>query len=104
MGRTRAAVLDGAGRAIEKHGSRRATMADIANLAGVAKGTLYNHFRTKDAVYAAALDTGLRSLAEECAPSPVRIWPTLSRLRPSGCRHQHRCAASPPTSPPCSPP
>ena len=67
MGRTRAAVLDGAGRAIEKHGSRRATMADIANLAGVAKGTLYNHFRTKDAVYAAALDTGLHSLAEECA-------------------------------------
>jgi AcrR family transcriptional regulator len=67
MGRTRAAVLDGAGRAIEKHGSRRATMADIANLAGVAKGTLYNHFRTKDAVYAAALDTGLRILAEECA-------------------------------------
>jgi len=66
MGRTRAAVLDGAGRAIEKHGSRRATMADIANLAGVAKGTLYNHFRTKDAVYAAALHTGLRSLAEEC--------------------------------------
>jgi AcrR family transcriptional regulator len=66
MGRTRAAVLDGAGRAIEKHGSRRATMADIANLAGVAKGTLYNHFRTKDAVYAAALDTGLRTLAEEC--------------------------------------
>jgi len=66
MGRTRAAVLEGAGRAIEKHGSRRATMADIANLAGVAKGTLYNHFRTKDAVYSAALHTGLRSLAEEC--------------------------------------
>jgi len=66
MGRTRAAVLEGAGRAIEKHGSRRATMADIANLAGVAKGTLYNHFRTKDAVYSAALDTGLRTLAEEC--------------------------------------
>ena len=67
MGRTRSAVLDGAGRAIEKHGARRATMADIANLAGVAKGTLYNHFRTKDAVYGAALDTGLRTLAEECA-------------------------------------
>jgi AcrR family transcriptional regulator len=66
MGRTRSAVLDGAGRAIEKHGSRRATMGDIANLAGVAKGTLYNHFRTKHAVYTAALDTGLRTLAEEC--------------------------------------
>jgi AcrR family transcriptional regulator len=66
MGRTRAAVLDGAGRAIEKHGSRRATMSDIASFAGVAKGTLYNHFRTKEAVYSAALDAGLRSLAEEC--------------------------------------
>jgi AcrR family transcriptional regulator len=66
MGRTRAAVLDGAARAIEKHGSRRATMSDIASFAGVAKGTLYNHFRTKDAVYSAALDTGVRSLAEEC--------------------------------------
>ncbi len=66
MARTRAAVLDGAGRAIEKHGSRRATMSDIATLAGVAKGTLYNHFRTKDAVYSAALDSGLRTLAAEC--------------------------------------
>lgn len=66
MARTRAAVLDGAARAVEKHGSRRTTMSDIASLAGVAKGTLYNHFRTKEAVYAAAVDTGIRSLAEEC--------------------------------------
>ena len=41
-------------------------MADIANLAGIAKGTLYNHFRTKEAVYVAALDTGVRGLADEC--------------------------------------
>jgi AcrR family transcriptional regulator len=67
MQRTRAAVLDGAVRAVEKHGARRATMSDIATLAGIAKGTLYNHFRTKDAVYAAAIDAGLRSLTEECA-------------------------------------
>jgi AcrR family transcriptional regulator len=67
MQRTRAAVLDGAVRAVEKHGARRATMSDIATLAGIAKGTLYNHFRTKDAVYAATVDAGLRSLTEECA-------------------------------------
>ena len=36
MGRTRAAVLDGAARAVEKHGARRATMSDIASFAGVA--------------------------------------------------------------------
>jgi AcrR family transcriptional regulator len=66
MARTRAAVLDGAARAVEKHGARKATMADIASLAGIAKGTLYNHFRAKEAVYAAALDAGMRSLATEC--------------------------------------
>jgi AcrR family transcriptional regulator len=67
MARTRTAVLDGAARAVEKYGSRKATMADIAALAGIAKGTLYNHFRAKEAVYAAALDAGIRGLAVECA-------------------------------------
>jgi AcrR family transcriptional regulator len=66
MARTRAAVLDGASRAVEKHGARKATMADIASLAGIAKGTLYNHFRAKEAVYGAALDAGIRGLAGEC--------------------------------------
>jgi AcrR family transcriptional regulator len=66
MARTRAAVLDGAARAVEKHGARKATMADIASLAGIAKGTLYNHFRAKEAVYGAALDAGIRGLAAEC--------------------------------------
>src|SRR5947209_7464750 len=67
MQRTRAAVIDGAVRAVEKHGARKTTMADIAMLAGIAKGTLYNHFRTKEAVYAAAVDAGVQSLSAECA-------------------------------------
>jgi len=66
MQRTRAAVLDGAVRAVEKHGARRTTMADIAMLAGIAKGTLYNHFRTKEAVYAAAVEAAVHNLGEEC--------------------------------------
>lgn len=66
MARTRAAVLDGAIRAVEKHGARRTTMADIATLAGIAKGTLYNHFRAKEAVFSAAVDAGVQALTEEC--------------------------------------
>src|SRR5437763_801411 len=65
MQRTRAAVIEGAVRAVEKHGARKTTMSDIAMLAGIAKGTLYNHFRTKEAVYAAAAEAGVRSLAQE---------------------------------------
>jgi AcrR family transcriptional regulator len=67
MGRTRAAVIDGAQRAVEKHGSRKATMADVAALSGVAKATLYNHFRTKRDVYAATIAAEVESLAAECA-------------------------------------
>jgi AcrR family transcriptional regulator len=67
MGRTRAAVIDGAQRAVEKHGSRKATMADIASLAGVAKATLYNHFRTKRDVYAATVEVEIQVLGAECA-------------------------------------
>jgi AcrR family transcriptional regulator len=66
MGRTRAALLDGALRGVEKYGTRRLTMADIAMLAGIAKATLYNHFRTKDDLYAALVTEEVTSLAREC--------------------------------------
>ena len=49
------AALRGALAAVEKYGSRKATMGDIAMLAGIAKATLYNHFRTRDDVYLAVV-------------------------------------------------
>jgi AcrR family transcriptional regulator len=101
MARTRAAVLDGASRAIEKHGARKATMADIAALAGIAKGTLYNHFRAKEAVYAAALDAGIRGLAAECcsaAREDLAEALALAAERISGHPALRRIAADEPTS------
>ena len=87
MGRTRAGLLAGAARAFAQHGLRRSTMQSVAGAAGVAKATLYNHFRTKDevarAVLAAELDrltglvTGLpveqalATLADQLAGHPV---------------------------------
>ncbi len=98
MNRTRAALLDGARRAVEVNGTK-ITMAQVAAAAGVAKATLYNHFRTREAVLAAlVLDEVARwppappdcrssdALAETahgaspatrcCAP-----WPASSRRR-----------------------
>lgn len=63
MGRTREAALRGAVRAIAKYGSRKATMADIAMIAGVAKATLYNHFRTRDDVYQAVIASEVDAIA-----------------------------------------
>ncbi|SFK49700.1 TetR/AcrR family transcriptional regulator [Geodermatophilus ruber] len=87
MGRTRAGLLAGAARAFAQRGVRRSTMQSIAAAAGVAKATLYNHFRTKDevarALLAAELDrlgalaaglpppAALDALAEEVAGHPV---------------------------------
>ena len=66
MGRTRAAALDGARRVLAEHGVRKATMGDIAVRGGLAKATLYNHFRTKDEVIAALLADDLAELADDC--------------------------------------
>jgi AcrR family transcriptional regulator len=63
MGRTHDAALRGAVIAIEKYGSRKATMGDIAMLAGIAKATLYNHFRTRDDVYLAVAANEVDSVA-----------------------------------------
>ncbi|MGY1603832.1 TetR family transcriptional regulator [Geodermatophilus sp. SYSU D00815] len=85
--RTRRGLLDGAARAFAAAGPRRTSMQAIAAAAGVAKATLYNHFRTKDevarALLAAELDRvtalaaglpladALAALSDEAAGHPV---------------------------------
>jgi AcrR family transcriptional regulator len=66
MSRTRAALLSGAARAVEVSGTK-ITMAQVAAAAGVAKATLYNHFRTREAVLAALLDHQVDTIIEEQA-------------------------------------
>jgi AcrR family transcriptional regulator len=71
MSRTRAGLLAGAARAFAEHGLRRSTMQSIAAAAGVAKATLYNHFRTKDDVVAALLAMEIDRLAVLAASLPL---------------------------------
>jgi AcrR family transcriptional regulator len=71
MGRTRLGLLAGAARAFAEHGVRRSTMQSIATAAGVAKATLYNHFRTKDDVLTALVRTELDRLTGIAAALPV---------------------------------
>ena len=66
MGRTRAAALDGARRVISEHGLRKATMGDVAVRGGLAKATLYNHFRTKDDLVSALVADEVSELGTDC--------------------------------------
>jgi len=70
MNRTRAALMDGARRAVEQSGTK-ITMAQVAAAAGVAKATLYNHFRTREAVLDALLLDEVGTLAERVAGLPL---------------------------------
>jgi len=70
MPRTRAALLAGAGRAVEISGTK-ITMAQVAAAAGVAKATLYNHFRTREAVLDALLAAEVQALIDEYAGQPL---------------------------------
>jgi AcrR family transcriptional regulator len=71
MARTRTELLQAAVRVVSERGTRRASMTDIAAEAGVAKGTLYNHFRTKDDVWVALVDAELRAVVDECRGLPL---------------------------------
>ena len=55
MGRTRDGLLDGAVASIQRDGLRHLTMSGICTRSGVAKATLYNHFRTKADVLSAVV-------------------------------------------------
>lgn len=61
MARPRAAILAGARRCLEESGPH-VTMTQVAAASGVAKATLYNHFRTRDDVLHAVLQDEVERL------------------------------------------
>jgi AcrR family transcriptional regulator len=64
MSRSRSAILDGARRAVAADGTK-ITMAQVATEAGVAKATLYNHFRTREEVLQALMVAEIEQLISE---------------------------------------
>jgi AcrR family transcriptional regulator len=72
MNRTRAALLAGAARAVAGTGTK-ITMAQVAAAAGVAKATLYNHFRTREAVLAALVVQQVDELVDAQAGKPLGV-------------------------------
>ena len=101
MGRTRLGLLAGAARAFADQGPRRSTMQSVAAAAGVAKATLYNHFRTKDEVARALLALELDRLSATAAALPT--GPGAGRARPTSSARIRCSAGWPSPSPRCSP-
>lgn len=53
---TREAILDAAQALLAKHGPEGISLAEVATLAGVNRGTAYQHFETRDKLIAATAD------------------------------------------------
>jgi AcrR family transcriptional regulator len=66
MGRTRSALLSATAECVARFGIRKTTMVDVASKSGVAKATLYNHFRTKEDVLAAMVEQHVADLVGAC--------------------------------------
>lgn len=96
VSQTRAAILAAARTALEQHGVRRTTVADIARRSGVSRQTIYRYWPDVTALYGAVLTEEIRGAvgAGDSGESPadiveglvaaaahVRDLPMLNRLR-----------------------
>jgi AcrR family transcriptional regulator len=57
-------IFDGMAAALAYHGYEDTKIADVVELAGLSRATFYEHFRGKEACFAAAYEDGVERLAE----------------------------------------
>ena len=76
----RTAILDAAERCFVLHGFHRATMQDLAKMAGMSVGNLYRYFPSKDAVVLALAERDRAEAARHLCDDGADLWPTLVRL------------------------
>lgn len=67
------AILDAAQVLFSDHGYDAVKMADIARDAGVAKGTLYNYFTSKEAVFGALMDRSRAEIIETVRQATTNV-------------------------------
>jgi AcrR family transcriptional regulator len=67
-------VLDAAAELLASWGYQRVTIDDVAKLAGIGKGSVYLHFRTKEALFLTVLLRGHRAVTGiwRTAGAPIR--------------------------------
>ena len=81
MNKTKKAIVKGAINVFSKAGYNGATMDEVALVAGVAKGTLYYYFKSKEEIFNFIMDQGLELLGCEIRKvNDLKLNP-LSKLK-----------------------
>ncbi len=93
---TRELILDAAERLFAARGVDGIAVRDLARELGITPSSLYNHFPSKQALYDAVIDRGLRPIVEAVASSwhpgalsAKGVAATLDQLLPHLARHPH---------------
>lgn len=81
MNKTKRAIFDAAIREFSGNGYNGATMDNIAENAGVAKGTLYYHFKSKEEIFKYIITEGMELITEEVKGAADRQENDLDKLR-----------------------
>jgi TetR/AcrR family transcriptional regulator len=84
--RTTAAIFDAAERHFLEHGFQAAKIDAIADEADVAVGSVYNHFASKEGLYAALIERALELFEAYMEQEPLPDAPTLEQLLDTGGR------------------
>src|SRR5678815_4116842 len=74
-------ILNAACRSFARHGLHATTVDQIARAAGVAKGTVYLYYRSKEDLLGHALTEGIAGLRTETLPIITSDAPLEARLR-----------------------
>jgi AcrR family transcriptional regulator len=93
---TTEAIVKAGRRMFGERGFAATTMDDIAELAGVAKGAVYHHFRTKEAVFEAVFEQVSGDLVQEIDRA-VRSEKDVLAAMVAGTQHYFAACAKGPT-------
>ncbi len=77
----REAVLDAADELLGRYGYRRMTMDDVAKSAGIGKGTIYLHFRSKEELALSTIDRLVDRVVAQLEEQAAAETPAADRLR-----------------------
>ena len=87
------AILNAAHSVFSEHGFKGARMAEIAERAEVAEGTLYLYFRNKDALLGGVIGRFYADLTASALSGVQQYDDTVERLRFLGTHHMEQCLA-----------
>ncbi|MGB9780925.1 TetR/AcrR family transcriptional regulator [Caldanaerobacter sp.] len=81
MSSTKERIFKAALETFSRRGFYKATMDEIAEAAGVAKGTLYYHFKSKDDILDFLIDEGIKRLKQQAIEEISKVSDAIEKLK-----------------------